>query len=83
MNAVISTTVSAAAVLIGLEKAESTISWGSMCATSDVPGRATAAAATMQNRLNPNAPAAKTVMGPEYSRSLTLYTFRISCALLQ
>lgn len=74
MNAVISTTVSAAAVLIGLEKAESTISCGSMAATSEAPGFASAAAATMQNRLNPNAPAPSTVKGPEYALSFTLFS---------
>lgn len=74
MNAVISTTVSAAAVLIGLENAESTISCGSMAETSDVPGFASAAAATMQNRLNPSAPAPSTVKGPEYSLSFTLFS---------
>jgi hypothetical protein len=74
MNAVIPTTVSAAAVLIGLENAESTISCGSMAATSDVPGLASAAAATMQNRLNPNAPAPSTVKGPEYALSFTLFS---------
>jgi hypothetical protein len=74
MKAVISPTVSAAAVLIGLENAESTISCGSMAETSDVPGFASAAAATMQNRLNPNAPAPKTVKGPEYSLIFTLFS---------
>ena len=75
MNAVISTTVSAAAVLIGLENAESTISCGSMAETSEVPGFASAAAATMQNRLNPNAPAPSTVKGPEYSLIFTSETW--------
>jgi hypothetical protein len=81
MNAVISTTVRATAVLIGLEKAESTISPGSIAETSDVPGLARAAAATIQNRLNPSAPAPSTVKGPEYSLSFTLFSPPPSIAL--
>jgi hypothetical protein len=72
INAVISTTVSAAAVFMGLEKAESTISCAPMPGTLDSLGFARAAAETIQNRLNPTAPAVRTVRGPEYSLIFTL-----------
>ena len=60
----ISTTVIATAVLIGLEKAESTISCGSMSDAWVVPGFMRAAAEAIQKRLKPNTPAAMTVKGP-------------------
>jgi hypothetical protein len=72
INSAISTAVMAAIVLIGLEKAESTISPAPISETGDVLGLARAAAETMQIRLNPSTPAARTVSGPEYSRILTL-----------
>ena len=66
------TTVSAAIVLMGLEKAESTMSCASRSDTSGLPGSDSAAAETMQIRLNPRTPAARTVNGAEYSRTFTL-----------
>ena len=74
----ISTAVRAAAVLMGLEKAESTISWAPISEAPGVLGFARAAAETMQIRLNPNTPAARTVKGPEYSRILTLVSLLYS-----
>jgi hypothetical protein len=68
----ITTAVIATAVLIGLEKAEFTISRAPRSEASDVPGLVRAAAETMQIRLNPSTPAARTVSGPEYSRIFTL-----------
>lgn len=70
----IPTTVIATAVLMGLEKAEFTMSPAcrSMADACVVPGAERAAAETMQIRLNPNRPAAKTVNGAEYSRTFTL-----------
>ena len=68
----ISTAVIATAVLIGLEKAESTISCGSISDELSVLGFARAAADTMQMRLNPNTPAEKTVSGAEYLRIFKL-----------
>ena len=74
MNSAISTAVSATAVLMGLENAESTMSsaWISMADAFVVPGSASAAAETMQIRLKPSIPAARTVSGAEYSRIFTL-----------
>jgi len=72
MYSEISIAVKATAVLIGLEKAESTISCAPISEDSDVPGFVRAAAETMQIRLNPSTPAARTVKGPEYSRIFTL-----------
>jgi hypothetical protein len=77
-KAVISTTVNATAVLMGLEKAESTTSCASMGAASEASGLVRARAATTQNRLNPNAPAVSTVSGPEYSRIFTRGSFLLS-----
>ena len=73
----ISTAVMAAMVLIGLEKAESTISWAPRSETSVFPGPARAAAETMQIRLKPSTPAARTVSGPEYSRIFTLVSLHL------
>ena len=73
----ISTAVSAAAVLMGLEKAESTISCAPIFDALCVPGFARAAAETMQIRLNPSTPAPKTVRGPEYSRIFTLVALHL------
>ena len=72
ISSVTSTAVSATAVLIGFANAELTISLGS---TSDgfAPGLVSAAAETRQIRLNPSTPAARTVNGAEYSRSLILF----------
>ena len=70
MYSEIPSTVSAATVLM-LEKAESTIFCGSIAETLGPPGLASAAAATMQNKLNPSVPVANTVKGPLYSRILT------------
>lgn len=78
IKAVISTAVNATAVLMGLEKAESTTSCGSMAAASEAFGLVRARPATIQNRLNPNAPAVKTVSGPEYSRIFTRGSFLLS-----
>ena len=75
MYSEISKAVSAAAVLMGLEKAESTISWAPILDVLGVRGFARAAAETMQIRLNPSTPAPRTVRGPEYSRSFTLVAF--------
>lgn len=72
MYSEISMAVKATAVLIGLEKAESTISCAPRSEPSDVPEFVRAAAETMQIRLNPSTPAARTVRGPEYSRIFTL-----------
>ena len=71
----ISTAVIAAIVLIGLEKAESTISSAPSSETGDVLGLARAAAETIQIRLNPSTPAARMVRGPEYSRIFMLVTW--------
>jgi hypothetical protein len=71
----ISTAVKAAAVLMGLEKAESTISCAPIFEALGVRGFARAAAETMQIRLNPSTPAPRTVSGPEYSRIFTLVAF--------
>lgn len=71
----ISTAVKAAAVLMGLEKAESTISCAPIFEALGVRGFARAAAETMQIRLNPSTPAPRTVRGPEYSRIFTLVTW--------
>ncbi len=71
----ISTAVSAAAVLMGLEKAESTISCAPIFGALGVLGFARAAAETMQIRLNPSTPAPMTVRGPEYSQIFTLVTW--------
>lgn len=82
IKAVISTTVRATAVLMGFEKAESTTSCGWMAAASEAWGLVRARAATIQNRLNPKAPAVRTVSGPEYSRIFTrisLYKIFSSC----
>jgi hypothetical protein len=68
----ISTAVSAAAVLMGLEKAESTISCAPIFDALGIRGFARAAAETMQIRLNPSTPAPRTVRGPEYSRIFIL-----------
>jgi hypothetical protein len=76
----ISTAVKAAAVLMGLEKAESTISCAPIFDALGVRGFARAAAETMQIRLNPSTPAPSTVRGPEYSRIFTLVTW--PCQLL-
>jgi hypothetical protein len=70
-----STAVSAAAVLMGLEKAESTISCAPIFGALGVLGFARAAAETMQIRLKPSTPAPSTVRGPEYSRIFTLVTW--------
>jgi hypothetical protein len=67
----ITSTVSAAMVFI-LEKAESTMFCGLMEDTLGTRGSANAAAETMQNRLNPNIPAASTVKGPLNSLIFTL-----------
>ncbi len=77
MYSEIPTSVSAAAVLMGLEKAESTISWASISEAPGVMGFARAAAETMQIRLNPITPAARTVNGPEYSRTFTLVSLHL------
>jgi hypothetical protein len=71
----ICTAVSAAAVLMGLEKAESTISCAPIFEALGVRGFTRAAAETMQIRLNPSTPAPRTVSGPEYSRIFTLVAF--------
>jgi hypothetical protein len=76
MYSEISTAVRAAAVLIGLEKAELTTSRAPKPG-SDVPGLARAAAETMQIRLNPRTPAARTVKGAEYSRIFTLVSLNL------
>jgi hypothetical protein len=73
----ISTAVSAAAVLMGLEKAESTISCAPIFDALCVLGFARAAAETMQIRLKPSTPAPRTVSGPEYSRIFTLVTLHL------
>lgn len=65
MYSEISTAVRAATVLMGLEMAESTISCAPMSEAPGVLGFARAAAETIQSRLNPNAPAPRTVRGPE------------------
>ena len=72
ISSVTSTAVSATAVLIGFANAELTISSGSM-SDGFAPALLRAAADTRQMRLNPNTPAARTVNGAEYSRSLTLF----------
>jgi len=76
ISSVTSTAVSATAVLMGLENAELTISSGSM-SDGFAPGLLRAAAETMQIRLNPSTPAARTVNGAEYSRNFNslLFTF--------
>lgn len=66
----IPSTVKAAIVLI-LEKAESTMSCGSMAALLGVRGSVKATAETTQNRLKPRAPIPRTVKGPEYFLILT------------
>lgn len=63
-------TVSAAIVFI-LEKAESTMSCGSMADTLDARESVRATAETTQNRLKPRAPIPRTVKGPEYRLILT------------
>jgi len=60
-----------AAIVFMFEKAESTIFCGLMEETFGTRGSAKAAAAIMQNRLNPSVPAASTVKGPLYSLILT------------
>ena len=77
MYSEISTAVSATAVLMGLEKAESTTSCAPKSEASDLLGFTRAAAETIQIRLNPSTPAAKTVRGPEYSRIFTLVSFHL------
>jgi hypothetical protein len=75
MYSEISTAVRATAVLIGLEKAESTISCALMSESLGLVGFARAAAEIIQIRLNPSTPAPRTVRGPEYSRIFTLVTW--------
>lgn len=72
----ITSTVRAAIVLI-LEKAESTMSWGSMSALLGVRGSVKATAETTQNRLKPRIPIVRTVKGPEYSLIFTLASLLI------
>jgi hypothetical protein len=73
-NSSTSTTVSATTVLMGFENAESTISCGSRSDAPEVVGLVSAAAETIQIKLNPNAPAARTVKGPLYSLIFTLFS---------
>lgn len=64
----------ATAVLIGFEKAESMISWASISPPFGVIGLVRAAADTMQIRLNPSTPAARTVSGAEYLRIYNVFS---------
>lgn len=67
MYSAIDSTVSAATVLM-FEMAESTSPWGLIAiGVLAIPGPATAAADTMQNRLNPTSPDVSTVRGARYS----------------
>jgi len=62
-----------------LEKAESTIPWGSMAdAALGKLGSAIATAETTQNRLKPSMPIRNTVKGPEYSLIFTLASLLVS-----
>jgi hypothetical protein len=63
-----------AAIVFRLENAEFTMFWGAMdtgCASS---APASATAETMQNRLRPSVPIARTVNGPLYALSFTRTT---------
>jgi hypothetical protein len=63
----------ATAVLMGFEKAESTMSWAPISEVVDDAGFVRAAADTMQIRLKPSTPAANTVSGAEYLRIYNSY----------
>lgn len=78
----ITCTVNAAMVFM-LEKAESTMSCGSISDMLGVRGSLNATAATTQNRLKPSVPMARTVKGPEYALILTLVSLLIGQILVR